>query len=102
MSVRERELRSALHRLLHGQGLVHGTLLERRRTCGKAGCRCARGERHMSLYLVVSEAGRSRQLYVPRDWEPAVRAWIANYGQARRLMDELSSLHWEKVRQRRR
>jgi len=56
----------------------------------------------MSLYLVVSEAGRSRQLYVPRDWEPAVRAWIANYGQARRLMDELSSLHWEKVRQRRR
>lgn len=102
MSVRERELRSALNRLLSGQGIVHGTLLERQRVCGKPNCRCVRGEGHVSLYLVVSEAGQSRQLYVPRDWEPTVREWIANYGKARRMMDDLSGLHWEKVRQRER
>jgi hypothetical protein len=55
---------------------------------------------HESLYLVVTEAGKSRQMYVPRHWEMAVRQWIEQYVQARRLMDELSDLHWQKVRQR--
>jgi hypothetical protein len=39
-------------------------------------------------------------MYVPRSWEAPVRQWIANYGQARQLMDELSRLHWEKIRDR--
>jgi len=100
MSGGERELRSALNRLLSGQGLIHGTLLSRRRVCGKPNCRCVRGQRHESLYLVVSEAGRGRQLYVPADWAEVVRRWIDNYQAARRLMDRLSRLHWEKVQQR--
>jgi len=49
---------------------------------------------------VVSEAGRARQMYVPRHWESAVRQWIANYGQARQWLDELSRLHWDKIRDR--
>jgi Family of unknown function (DUF6788) len=100
MSAAERQLRSALNRLLSQQGIVHGTLLTRQRVCGKATCRCARGHRHESLYLVVTEAGQSRQMYVPRRWEAAVRQWIANYSQARHLMDELSRLHWDKIRDR--
>jgi len=100
MSAAERQLRSAINRLLSQQGVVHGTLLTRQRVCGKATCRCARGHLHESLYLVVTEAGRSRQMYVPRRWESAVRQWIANYSQARHLMDELSRLHWDKIRDR--
>ncbi len=101
MSAAERQLRSALNRLLSQHGVVHGTLLTRQRVCGKKTCRCAQGHLHESLYLVVSEAGQSRQMYVPRPWEAAVREWIANYGQARQLMDELSRLHWAKIRDRR-
>jgi hypothetical protein len=100
MSAAERQLRSALNRLLSQQGVVHGTLLTRHRVCGKKTCRCARGHLHESLYLVVSEAGRARQMYVPRHWESAVRQWIANYGQARQWLDELSRLHWDKIRAR--
>jgi hypothetical protein len=29
-----------------------------------------------------------------------VRQWIEQYAQTRRLMDELSNLHWDKIRQR--
>src|SRR4030042_1323375 len=83
MSAAERQLRSALNRLLSQHGGVHGTLLRREGVCGKKTCRCARGHLHESLYLVVSEAGRSRQMYVPRRWEAAVRQWIADYGPAR-------------------
>lgn len=100
MTARERALRSVLNRLLSGQGVLHGTLLSRRRVCGKSNCRCAQGQLHQSLYLVVTEAGKSRQLYVPAAWAAAVRQWLENYQRARRLMDELSALHWDKIRHR--
>jgi len=102
MSAAERQLRSVLNRLVGQEGIMHGTLIERQRVCGKPNCRCARGALHASLYLVVSEGGRGRQLYVPRAWEATVRQWIGNYGQARQVLEDLSRLHWDKVRQRQR
>lgn len=96
----ERRARSRLAQLVHGQGLLRGTLLERGRVCGKPACRCTRGELHRSLYLVVSEKGRTRQLFVPKDWEPLVRRWVQSHHDARELMEEISRIHWEKVRQR--
>jgi hypothetical protein len=101
MSARERQLRSAINRILSGQGVMHGSLIVRKRVCGKSTCRCARGQLHEGLYLVVTEAGKGRQMYVPRQWEAAVRQWIDQYAQARQIMDDLSRLHWDKVRQRR-
>lgn len=100
MTPAERKLRSALNQLLGQHGLVHGTLVVRRRSCGKPNCRCAKGQLHEGLYLVVTEAGKPRQMYVPRRLEAEVRQWIDNYGKARGLLDELSRLHWDKVRQR--
>ena len=96
----ERGFRSKLAQLVHGSGLLRGTLLSRRRVCGKASCRCAKGHLHESLYLVVSEGGRPRQLYVPKEWEAIVRQWVQNYQQVKTLLEEISRLHWEKVRQR--
>lgn len=103
MSAHERELRSAMNRMLSQSGVVHGTLIRRRKTCGKPNCRCAKGENlHESLYLVVTEGRKGRQLYVPAEWEDTVRGWIDNYSKTRELMDDLSSVHWEKIRSRRR
>ena len=96
----ERRLRSRLAQLVHSQGLLRGTLLVRRRGCGKAGCKCARGQLHESLYLVVSEQGRQRQLFIPKEWEPLVRRWVANHHDARELLEEISRIYWEKVRRR--
>ena len=96
----ERRARSRLAQLIHAQGLLRGTVLERGRVCGKAGCKCARGELHHSLYLVISEKGRTRQLFVPRDWEALVRRWVQNHHDARELMEEVSRIHWERVRTR--
>lgn len=100
MSAEERRLRSELNKLLSRQGVLHGSLLRRKRVCGKPNCRCTRGELHQGLYLIVTEEGTSRQLYVPESWEQTVRAWIQQYRQARRLMDEISGIHWDKVRRR--
>jgi len=100
MSGDERRFRSQLAQLVSGRGLIRGSLLVRRRVCGKPTCRCVRGQGHENLYLVVSQDGRSRQLFVPREYEPAVRQWVADYHRAQELMEEISRLYWEKVHRR--
>ncbi len=100
MRVPERQARSALARLVTQRGLLRGNLLERRRICGKPSCKCTRGELHASLYLVFSEGGKLRQLFVPKTWEARVRQWVADYHDARRRLEEISRLYFEKLRQR--
>jgi len=100
LSAQERRLRSQLRKILNDSGLMHGTLIRRRRLCGKPNCRCTRGHKHEGLYVVVTEGGKARQLYVPPQWEQTVQRWIDAYQQARQLMDEVSRIHWEKVRTR--
>ncbi len=100
MSVAERRARSQLAQLVNQRGVIRGTLLVRRRKCGKANCRCARGEGHESLFLVISQNGRTRQLFVPRDWGSRVRLWVEDYHRVRGLLEEISRLYWDKVRKR--
>ena len=97
----ERQLRSKLNQLLDCKGVIRGTLAERARTCGKEGCKCVtKGEKHVSLYLVVREEGSYRQVYVPRSLESVVRQWVENYKKAKDLLEEISRLHYEKLRSR--
>jgi hypothetical protein len=100
MSPAERQARSQLAQLLSERGVIRGTLLVRKRKCGKPNCRCAQGEGHESLFLVISENGRTRQLFVPKDWESRVRLWVEDYHRARELMEEVSRIYWDKVRNR--
>lgn len=100
MSASERRTRSRLAQLLSQRGVIRGTLLVRKRKCGKANCRCAQGPGHESLFLVISENGRTRQLFVPKDWESRVRQWVEDYHRARELLEEVSRIYWDKVRQR--
>lgn len=100
MSTAERRFRSALHRLIDRAPFLRGSLVERQTVCGKPNCRCARGHKHRALYLMASKDGRVRQVYVPGDWEPIVRQWIDHHRQLRDLLEQVSDLHWDKVRQR--
>ena len=101
MTAAERHARSQLAQVLSQRGVIRGTLLVRKRKCGKANCRCARGEGHESLFLVISENGRTRQFFVPKDWESRVRQWVADYHRVRNLLEEVSRIYWDKLRRRR-
>ena len=101
MTAPERHARSQLAQILSQRGVIRGTLLVRKRKCGKANCRCARGEGHQSLFLVISENGRTRQFFVPKDWESRVRQWVADYHRVRSLLEEVSRIFWDKLRHRR-
>ena len=101
MSAQERRLRSALAKLVSQQGILHGTLSLRRRVCGKPNCKCADGQKHEGLYLLVRHEGTVRQIYVPQDRRQDVQQWVENYRKARELMDELSDIYEGQVRHER-
>ncbi len=98
----ERQMRSQLVQLLSGgHGMIRGTLSIRERSCGKQSCRCTHGgEKHASLYLVVSIDGKYKQFCVPRSLEEDVRNWVSQYQRAQELLEEISKSYWQKIQNR--
>jgi hypothetical protein len=100
MSVQERELRSRLNQLISSKGLLRGTLNPREITCGKSNCKCARGEKHPYLYLVVSDSGKLRQILIPRSREVEVRQWVKQYQSMQEILEEITLIYRDKIRNR--
>lgn len=98
MAPDERDWRSRLTRLLASHGLVRGTLTVRHRVCGRPNCRCAGGQKHAALYLVSSQDGQARQIYIPREKEALARKWVENYRRARELLDRISERYLDQLR----
>ncbi len=87
----ERAARSAVRKLLdQGTPVLTGSLVTMKRRCGKDGCRCARGQKHVSLYLAARLDGKRKMIYVPRELEEKVRQWVSDGRQASRLLDVIS------------
>jgi hypothetical protein len=88
----DRTLYSRLHQILSQPGLVLGSLVTMRRTCGKEGCRCRKAprHRHRSRYLAVRVGRKRRMLYVPPEWEPRVIEWVSRSGDVREILTEIS------------
>lgn len=100
MSSTERDFRSRFNQLISGSGFMRGTLTTREKVCGKSNCKCARGEKHVALYLVASKDGKQQQLFIPNSYEGKVRKWLDQYKQVEQLLEELSDLHWKKIQNR--
>ena len=90
LGTRERAARSRLAQILHQEPLLRGSLVSMARVCGKAGCRCTRGVKHVSLYLAVRGPEGRRMVCVPRAWEKTVRRWVECWKEADGLIDAVS------------
>lgn len=99
-SAQEREVRSRLAQLARVKTMVHATRNVRHTTCGKSGCRCAKGERHRAVYLVSNIKGKKRQVFVPPALEEEVREWVKNYHAALELLERVSDVAWEELNTR--
>jgi hypothetical protein len=60
--------------------------------CGRTGCRCQKGQKHVGNYLTFKVEGKTRTVYVPLDLVEEVRAWIAEGRRLKGLMRESSVL----------
>jgi len=100
LSPGERNFRSRIAQLATGQWFLRGTRSDRSGKCGKPNCHCAAGELHKSLYLVQSHAGKPRQICVPKHWQQRVRQAVNDYQELQRLIEEISELEWERLKER--
>lgn len=87
------ELRRARRQLLEVLGeepsFVKGSLVTMARSCGRAGCRCQRGEKHVSLYLAVRHRDKRKMIYIPPALEEKVRALV---GAGQRIECQLGAI----------
>jgi len=81
--------------------MVRGTILRLRRRCGKAQCRCADGEPHVSWVLSYSVKGRTRMLLVREEDLPALRSDQARYRVAMARLEREALAGIEQWRRRR-
>jgi len=96
LSATERGLRSRLAQIVSSERFLRGTLSERFSKCGKLNCRCADGAGHTSLYLVQSQAGKVRQLCIPKALQDPVRQAVGEFQEMQRLLHEVSELEWKR------
>ena len=101
LSQKQRKARSKLAQVVHEKGFLRGTIITMSRVCGNPNCRCARGERHVSLYLSRSEGGKPKLLFIPKRYEKMVKEWVDNNRKIKKLMEEVSLDLWDGIKQRR-
>jgi len=88
---KDRAARSRLIKLLAAaQPLARASLVTMARACGKKGCKCAQGDKHVSLYLAARIGAARKMLYVPPDLEEAARRLVENSQTVAGLLDEMS------------
>ena len=88
-----RRMLDARLRQIEAQGpLLTATVAQSGRTCGRFGCRCYRGDKHISTRVTFKEGGRTRSVYVPVELVDEVKQWAAEGRRLRRLMKEANQL----------
>ena len=101
-----RQLRARRRPLAKGlpdlEAVLRGSLVSQERRCGKAGCRCTRGELHGPyVYLSLGRGqARSRLLYVPSSLAETVRARVELTAAAESALAEISAVNLELLRRR--
>jgi hypothetical protein len=89
-SFSERDARSRAAQLLANQPFLRGTLALHYRSCGKAYCRCQKGQKHPALYLQIRHGDRWIRTYIPKALHETVRQWVENGRRVKRLVDQVS------------
>lgn len=82
--------------------ILRGSLIERFKRCGKAGCKCAQGPGHgPKYYLSISQPGARPQMdYVPTQYIQQVSEYLHNFQQVRQMLEQICNLNRELLRRR--
>jgi hypothetical protein len=96
----DRAARSRLIQLLsEANPIAKASLVTMARSCGKKGCRCAKGEKHVSLYLATRVGKTRKMLYVPPELEEMARSLVHNVRKVEELIEEMSQASLERFAQ---
>ncbi len=85
-------------RMPRGFKIIKGSLVDLRRVCGKTNCHCQKGKKHISLYLSRSHKGKTKMTYISKRNEKEVREYVKRHKQLIGVVEELSSLNIEIIK----
>lgn len=97
MSQHERQIISRITKIVQYSDIVRANTVTMARVCGNKNCKCAKGEKHVSLYLSRSKQGKQRLTYIPRQLEEKAQWQVDRYLQLRTLIDELLEINWHRL-----
>jgi hypothetical protein len=98
LPLEDRQARSRLLQLLgRGDPILHASLVQMARTCGKPGCRCRQGHKHVSWYLATRRAGRRVMIYLPPDLEEVARRWVESGRSVQQWLEQMSQVSLKKI-----
>ena len=83
--------RSRASRIIEQRTIIAGSIVDMVHTCGKPGCRCERGEKHISPYLAVRRKGKRTMISIPRHLEEEIRQFVSDYKELSAIIDILST-----------
>jgi len=103
MDIRKRiqleKRRDALVAELRSLGnLMRGSLVQTKVRCGRKGCVCESGEKHVKVHLSVNLNGRTRGCYVGQSREETVSVLLREYQRAWRIIGDLTAVNLELLR----
>ena len=70
--------------------VLQGTVASIGVRCGNPGCRCARGEKHVSNVLTRKVNGTTKSVYVPSGMLEDAKKWSKEFRKAKKLLKEIS------------
>ena len=81
--------------------VLRGSMFERSRRCGVVTCHCASGDGHPVVCVgVTMPGGKNVQVTVPSELVPVVRQWTENYRRVWELIEGVSAVNRELLRER--
>ncbi len=87
-----RTLDSRLRQLMPRGPVLLAAVVRSTRRCGRYGCKCNRGEKHIRTQITYKEGAKTRSVYVPADLVSEVRQWAAEGRRLQCLLKECSQL----------
>jgi len=93
---------SKIHQLINEKRFIRGSFYYLRNKCGKKNCKCAKGEKHISLYIQKNLKGKGKgkikkALIPKRRWED-VKEMNKRYKEILNLLEEVSDYEWEHIK----
>jgi hypothetical protein len=82
--------------------VIRGSLVERYKRCGKAGCKCMVGKGHGPKYYLTLCLGKGKldAIYVPLENVKKVCGHVRNFHRAQETLKELCDINRELLRRR--
>lgn len=90
-------IRSRIRQLQARGPVLAASLVRITKHCGRPGCHCQTGEKHVGHAVTFKVAGKTQTVYVPQGLVKEVGAWVQEHKRLRKLVQDISRLTIQRI-----